>query len=322
MATGQSVSKPEQGADLHRLIFDLTSRATAVPFHQFVKEVAAKLSSHYGASMGRIFLGNSKSPVGSADHSGCMSRLSEKDRKSFENFDAKLAYEVRKTGHPCKLSRLGLDSNFIRVLHEVMNLGEGYGLPINSHGKTQGAVCFYNKAPLKFSKADLQSLQALGNVLQGSVKQEDGSKRYLEGCRESDKKLKHYKQHLQKIELILEELRALTMARSVMLIEQTAEFIAKRGEDLPYDESHLNVLLAGGYETSKRIAGKLGSRGEKMVVHEGEKESVLVKEVADRALLAIIYNDHEVPALIAEWANTAASRLEEELAALGEVRIL
>ncbi len=287
-----------------------------------MKEVAAKLSNHYGASMGRIYLGNSKSPVGFIDHSGCMSRLSEKDRKIFENYDAKLAYEVRKTGRPCKLSRLDLDSNFIRVLHEVMDLGEGYGLPINSHGKTQGAVCFYNKAPLRFSKADLQSLQALGNVLQGSVKQEDGSKRYLEGCRESDKKLKHYKQHLQKIELILEELRALTMARSVLLIEQTAEFIAKRGEDLPYDESHLNVLLAGGYETSKRIAGKLGSRGEKMVVHEGEEESVLVKEVADRALLAIIYNDHEVPALIAEWANTAASRLEEELAALGEVRIL
>ena len=59
-----------------------------------------------------------------------------------------------------------------------------------------------------------------------------------------------------------------------------------------------------------------------MVVHEGEEESVLVKEVADRALLAIIYQDHDVPALIAEWANSAADRLAEELNALGEVKLL
>jgi len=322
VTTESSVSKSEQGADLHRLIFDLTSRATSVPFNQFVSEVAAKLSDYYGASIGRIFLGNSRKPVGVADQGGCLAALSDKDRKHFDTYDAKLAYEVRKSGKPLKMSKLDLDDKIQHILHETMNLGEGYCLPINSHGKTQGAVCFYHRDPVRFSSADLQSLQALGNVLQGSVKQEDGSKRYLEGCREKDKKLKHYKQHLQKIEMILEELRGLTMARSVLLIERTAEFIAKRGEDLPYDESHLNVLLAGGYETSKRIAGMLGSTGEKMVVHEGEKESVLVKEVADRALLAIIYADHDVPALIAEWANTAASRLEKELVAIGEVRIL
>ena len=317
-----AVAKPDQGADLHRLIFDLTSRATTVPFHDFVSEVADRLARFYGSSVGRVYLGNSQQPLGAADTEDCLASVNDAARKQFDMFDARLAFEVRKTGRPFKLSQLELDPQFETFFHSTLNLGEGYGLPIQSHGKTQGALCLYHRNPVRFTRADLQSLQALGNVLQGSVQQEDGSARYLEGVREKDKKMKHYKHHLQKIEQILEELRAMTMARCVLLIERTAEFIAKRGEDLPYDESHLNVLLAGGYEASKRIAGLLGSTGEKMVVHEGEEESVLVKEVANRALLAIIYNDHDVPQLIAEWANTAASRLEEELAALGEVRIL
>jgi transcriptional regulator with GAF, ATPase, and Fis domain len=322
VTTDAAVSKPDQGADLHRLIFELTSRATAVPFHQFVGEVAAKLAGFYGSSVARVFLGGSQKPVGVADVAGCLKSVSDQERALFDAHDAQLAHEVRRTGKPCKLSQLDRKPGLDKLLRDKLGIGEGYGLPIQSHGKTQGALCLYHRDPVRFSKADLQSLQALGNVLQGSVKQEDGSARYLEDVREKDKKMKHYKHHLQKIEMILEELRALTMARSVLLIERTAEFIAKRGEDLPYDESHLNVLLAGGYEASKRIAGLLGSTGEKMVVHEGEEESVLVKEVANRALLAIIYSDHDVPQLIAEWANSAASRLEEELAALGEVRIL
>ncbi|MBN2491996.1 MAG: GAF domain-containing protein [Planctomycetes bacterium] len=322
MTTNAAVSRADQGADLHRLIFELTSRATAVPFSQFVGEVTAKLAGFYGSSVGRIFLGGSQQPVGAADLHDCLKHLSVADRELFDRHDAQLAHEVRRTGRPAKLSQLPTKPGFEKLLRETLGLGEGYGLPIQSHGKTQGALCLYHRDPVRFSKADLQSLQALGNVLQGSVKQDDGSARYLEDVREKDKKMQHYKLHLQKIEMILEELRALTMARSVLLIERTAEFIAKRGEDLPYDESHLNVLLAGGYEASKRIAGLLGSTGEKMVVHEGEGESVLVKEVASRALLAIIYRDHDVPQLIAEWANSAAARLEEELAALGEVRIL
>ena len=318
----ETVSKQGKGTDLHRLIFELTSRATAVPFHQFVNEVARELAGFYGSTIGRLYLGNSRNPLGAFDAQERLKGLNADETKLFTGADADLSLEVRKNNRPMKLSQLKSDGELEGLLHEKLEVGEGYGLPITVHGKAKGAVCLYNKDPVRFSKEDLKSLQALGNVLQGSVKQDDGSKRYLEDSREKDRKLKHYKKHLQKIEQILEELRALTMARSVLLIERTAEFIAKRGEDLPYDESHLNVLLAGGYETSKRLAAMVGSTGEKMVVHEGEEESVLVKEVADRALLAIIYDDHEVPALIAEWASSAADRLEDELAALGEVKLL
>ncbi len=319
--TESTVKQPGQGVDLHRLIFDLTSRATEVPFDQFVGEVVAKLADFYGASIGRIYLGNSQSPVGAVDRNDAMAGFDAQQNKAVADADARLSFEVRKQNRPLKLSQLQQSSAALGALRTA-NVGEGYGLPITVHGKAKGALCLYSSSPLKFTKDDLKSLQALGNVLQGTVKQEDGSKRYLEDSRENDKKLKHYKKHLQRIEQILEELRALTMARSIILIERTAEFIAKRGEDLPYDESHLNVLLAGGYESAKRLAGLVGSSDERMVVHEGEEESVLVKEVADRALLAIIYQDHDVPALIAEWANSAADRLAEELSALGEVKLL
>lgn len=311
-----------QGQDLHRLIFELTSRATAVPFKQFVNEVVEQLGGFYGSRFGRIYLGGSQSPVGSHELQPTLGDLSPEDRARLDKADAALAFEVRKNNRPFKMSQVASAREALAQLKGPLGINEAYGLPITVHGKAQGALCLYNQNAVKFTNEDLKSLQVLGNVLQGSVKQEDGSARYLEDSREKDKKLQHYKKHLQRIEQILEELRALTMARSVLLIERTAEFIAKRGEDLPYDESHLNVLLAGGYETSKRLAGMLGSTGEKMVVHEGEGESVLVKEVADRALLAIIYDDHEVPALIAEWANSAADRLEGELAALGEVKLL
>ena len=56
--------------------------------------------------------------------------------------------------------------------------------------------------------------------------------------------------------------------------------------------------------------------------HLKEEEHVFVIEVAERALLAIVYRDHAAPGLVRRWTQSAAHRLEDHYDALTEARVL
>ena len=84
----------------------------------------------------------------------------------------------------------------------------------------------------------------------------------------------------------------------------------------------LIVSVASGFAAGSRLSGMYGAQGNRSVLHEGDRESVLVAQVAERALLCIVYRDHAAPGLVARWTETAAGRLSHHYAALTEARVL
>ena len=82
------------------------------------------------------------------------------------------------------------------------------------------------------------------------------------------------------------------------------------------------ALTSAGFAASRRLAGFYGARDARSVLHEGENESVFVTEVADRALLCVIFSGHDAPGLITRWAASAAHRLAEHYGALTEARVV
>ena len=56
------------------------------------------------------------------------------------------------------------------------------------------------------------------------------------------------------------------------------------------------------------------------ILHEGIDQCVYVQQVSGRALLCVVYEDHQAPHLIERWAGSAATRLAEHFDSLTEVR--
>ena len=71
------------------------------------------------------------------------------------------------------------------------------------------------------------------------------------------------------------------------------------------------------------IVGQMyGGQDFPSVTHEADQESVFVIEVAKRALLCVVYRDHEAPGLITRWTRGAANRITTQYDKLVEATAL
>ena len=98
--------------------------------------------------------------------------------------------------------------------------------------------------------------------------------------------------------------------------------LAQRGEEGTFSTANFASVVASGFAASTKLAGIYGATNARSVSHQGDDHSVFVIEVSDRALLTIVYSDHNAPALVTRWTKSAASRLVSHYKALTEARVL
>ena len=106
------------------------------------------------------------------------------------------------------------------------------------------------------------------------------------------------------------------------MLDAHGEFIAKRGEESDLSTTGFASVVASGFAASRRLAGLYGAHDARSIYHEGDRDSVFVIEVADRALLCLVTTDHNAPAIVTRWTESAANRLVKHYKALTEARVL
>jgi len=84
--------------DVYRLVFELTARATDVPYERFLDELVEGLAAHYHANVCRVHVGEKPRAAASADPEDLVAALDSTDRARFDTLDAMLADAVRKDG--------------------------------------------------------------------------------------------------------------------------------------------------------------------------------------------------------------------------------
>ena len=296
--------------DVYRLVFELTARATDVPYEKFLDELVEGLARHYAAAVCRVHVGEPLVPVATGQTQNVIEGMSPEDVARFDTIDSMLAEEVRRDG----VLRMALDleggEDIVNFLGRSMHTPDTFAFPLMARGRAFGAITLYLEEAYPFEEADVRGLQAIGNVLYAANNRGEDFQRSTQSVPVTDEKLKTYQETLEEVRGILDELLFLTDARTVLLLDNQGDFLSKSGEDSKFSTANFSTVVASGFAAARRVAGMFGGQKFASVLHEGENESVFVIEVAKRALLCVVYRDHEAPGLITRWTQSAAHRLE------------
>ncbi|MGQ0613957.1 MAG: roadblock/LC7 domain-containing protein [Planctomycetaceae bacterium] len=310
-----------EAGDVYRLVFELTARATDVPYDTFLRELVAGLAAHYRAELCRLHIGGAGRAVATADPGARLAKLSPPELARFDTLDAMLAEAVKKDG----VLRTALDldggEEICNFLNLTLKTGESFAFPLTARGRAFGAVTLYLPDVYPFGEADVRGLQAIGNVLYAAGHQNAPEALGGEPVPVKSDKLRSYQEALERIGKVLDELHFLTGAGCVYLLDTEGDFIAKRGEESRLASAAFASVVASGFAAARRLAGIYGAHEARSVLHEGDAESVFVIEVADRALLCVVHRGHGAPGLTTRWARATAQRLAEQVKALRQVRV-
>ncbi len=312
----------DKAGDVYRLVFELTARATDVPYERFLDELVGGLASHYGADICRLHIGERHPAAASSDKSGRLAGVSPEDLSRFDVIDHMLAEEVRRDGVLRTALDLEAGEEIVNFLGRVFHTPETFAFPLMARGKAFGAITLFLPDLYPFEEADVRGLQAIGNVLYAANHKGDAFAEGKGAVPVTSDKLRAYQETLERVGKILEELLFLTDASNILLLDAQGDFIAKRGDDSMYSSANFATVVASGFAAARRLSAFYGLKGTRSVLHEGDREDVFVIEVAERALLCVVFRDHNAPELITRWTESAANRLREHYDALTEARVL
>ncbi len=119
----------------------------------------------------------------------------------------------------------------------------------------------------------------------------------------------YYAEDIDRINRIIDRMLELSEAKFVLLIDKDGHMITKRGESLSADEETISALVAGSFAATREMAKLLGEEEFSVLFHQGKKESIQLTSVADRMLLAIIFDDRTTIGMVRLYAQETAARL-------------
>jgi len=128
-------------------------------------------------------------------------------------------------------------------------------------------------------------------------------------------RLIYYAEDIDRINQILDRLLELSEARCTLLVDKEGHLITKRGEmTTSFDDASLSALVAGSFAATKEMAKLLGEKEFSVLFHQGSKDSIQLTLVADRALLAIIFDDRTTIGMVRLYANETSAKTAQLLA--------
>jgi len=297
------------GGDVYRLVFELTARATDVPYDVFLVELVQGLAAHYRASICRLHIG--EEAAATSDQEGILDTLTPDELSRFSTVDTLLAHAVRDDG----VLRTALDldggDDIVNFLARQLRTPETFAFPLMARGRAFGAITLYLLDAYPFEEADVRGLQAVGNVLYAATNRDSPTRKGGASIPVTSDKLVEYQETLEKVGKILDELLYLVDASNVLLLDRHGDFISKRGEETAFATAAFASVVASGFGAGQRLSSFYGANSARSILHEGADQSVYVTEVSDRALLCVVYEDHKAPNLIKRWTVSAAHRLVE-----------
>jgi predicted regulator of Ras-like GTPase activity (Roadblock/LC7/MglB family) len=102
-----------------------------------------------------------------------------------------------------------------------------------------------------------------------------------------------------------------TNARAVLLIDRAGQLITASGDTAGIDTSSFATLSAADFAATSQLASLIGEKEFSHLFHQGEKENIYVCLIADRVILAVIFDQRTNLGLIRVRTKNAASELEK-----------
>ncbi len=110
---------------------------------------------------------------------------------------------------------------------------------------------------------------------------------------------------------ILNSLIASTNSRTALLIDKAGQLITSSGDTSRIDLSSFATLSAADFAATSQLASLIGEREFATLFHQGEKENIYITLVADRVIMAVIFDQRTTLGLVRIKAKATAENLEK-----------
>ena len=97
---------------------------------------------------------------------------------------------------------------------------------------------------------------------------------------------------------VLERLLAASNARCALLVDRSGQLVATAGEPMDFDPTAFATLTAADFSANDQLARLVGEREFGTLVHQGEKESMVLADVARRVILVALFDQRTTLGLV------------------------
>jgi predicted regulator of Ras-like GTPase activity (Roadblock/LC7/MglB family) len=126
-------------------------------------------------------------------------------------------------------------------------------------------------------------------------------------------RLVFYTRDVQRIEGELDGFLELSGARSAFLIDKEGHMVTRRGETVKNSLEAISALIAGSFAATREMARLLGEAQFSTLFHQGQRDSIQVTLVGERALFATVFDGRTNLGLVRYYATETAGKLGEIL---------
>ena len=102
-----------------------------------------------------------------------------------------------------------------------------------------------------------------------------------------------------------------THAKTILLIDREGQLITSTGDTRKMDTSSFATLSAADFAATSQLAALIGEKEFSTLFHQGEKENLYVSLVANRIILAVIFDNRTTLGLVRVKTRGTVAELEK-----------
>jgi len=126
-------------------------------------------------------------------------------------------------------------------------------------------------------------------------------------------RLVFYEKDVQRIDEEIDGLLELSGSRCAFLIDKDGHLVTRRGDAVQSSLESIAALVAGSFAATREMARLLGQDEFSTLFHQGERESIQISLVGERALLAMVFDQRTNLGMVRYYAVESVRRLTEIL---------
>jgi predicted regulator of Ras-like GTPase activity (Roadblock/LC7/MglB family) len=119
----------------------------------------------------------------------------------------------------------------------------------------------------------------------------------------------HYRQIQQHLTAFLRE----SNARCALLVDRTGQLVTTVGDTPQFDPTAFASLTAADFSANDQLARMIGEAEFASLVHQGERESMLLADVAKRVILVVLFDQRATLGLVKLKAKPVVEQLARVL---------
>lgn len=131
-------------------------------------------------------------------------------------------------------------------------------------------------------------------------------------------RLVFYARDVDQIDAELDGFLEMSGARCGLLIDKDGHLVTRRGEADASTLDSVCALIAGSFAATREMARLLGEEQFSTMFHQGQRDSIQISLVGERALFATVFDDRTNLGLVRFYAQETTRRLGEVLNELSQ----